>query len=70
MTFQTNATWRAKHTQYAIIEPDGVTLAELAPDEETAFLSAPKEGRTIRRDGLVRYVARDGGWVWAGVRNV
>ncbi len=70
MPYETNATWRAKHTQYAIIEPDGVTLAELAPDEPSALTQAPKEGRTIRRDGLVRYVAKDGGWVWAGVRNV
>jgi len=53
--------------QYSVIEPDGTTLAELAPDEDTAFMSAPKEGRTIQRDGIVMYVARDGGWVWAGL---
>ena len=56
--------------RYAVLEADGVTLAELAPDEDTAFMAAPKEGRTIRKDGVVRYVAKDGGWVWAGVRGV
>lgn len=54
---------------YSVIEPDGVTLAELAPDEDTAFMAAPKEGRTIRKAGVVRYVAKDGGWVWSGVRE-
>lgn len=67
--YMTNAKWRAKHMQYQVLEADGVTLAELAPNEDSAFMAAPKEGRTIQRDGVVRYVARDGGWVWAGVRT-
>ncbi len=53
--------------KYSVIEPDGTTLAELAPDEDSAFMAAPKDGRTIRRDGIVLYVAKDGGWVWHGV---
>ena len=53
--------------QYQVLESDGVTLAELAPDEDSAFMAAPKEGRTIRRDGVVLYVAKDGGWVWSGL---
>ncbi len=54
---------------YAVIENDGVTLVELAPDEETALLAKPKAGRTVQKHGVVRYVARDGGWVWSGVRT-
>ncbi len=51
---------------YSVLESDGVTLAELAPDEETALMAAPKEGRAIMRDGVVKYVAKDGAWLWAG----
>lgn len=51
-------------TRYAILEADGVTLAELADDEDTALMAAPKEGRIVQRDGVTRYVAKDGGWVW------
>ncbi len=54
---------------YAVLEKDGVTLVELAPDEDAAFMATPKRGRTIRKDGVVKYVAKDGGWVWAGVRE-
>ncbi len=50
---------------YAVLEKDGTTLVELAPDEDTALMAAPKNGRIIQRDGLTRYVAKDGGWVWS-----
>ena len=50
--------------RYTILEPDGVTVVEMAGDEETALMAAPKEGRMVQRDGVTRYVARDGGWVW------
>ncbi len=54
---------------YAVLEKDGTTLVELAPDEETALMSTPKKGRTVQKNGVVRYVAKDGGWVWSGVRE-
>lgn len=58
---------RESSMRYAILESDGVTVAEFAPDEETAFMSRPKRGRMIQRDGIVLYVARDGSWNWAGM---
>ncbi len=50
---------------YAVLEPDGVTLVELAPDEDAALMATPKRGRIIQRNGLTRYVAKDGQWSWA-----
>lgn len=54
---------------YAVLEKDGVTLVEIAPDEDSALMAQPKRGRTVQKNGVVRYVARDGAWVWAGVRE-
>lgn len=54
--------------QYSVIEADGVTLAVLAPDEETARMAAPKEGRAIYCDGVIKLVGKDGAWHhWATV---
>lgn len=53
--------------EYVVLEPDGVTLVEFKQGD--LLRTEPKEGRLALRDGVVRYVAKDGGWVWAGVRT-
>ncbi len=50
--------------RYAILEPDGVTVVEMADDEDSAMMAAPKPGRMIQRDGVTRYVAANGAWCW------